>query len=96
MILLMNRDAIMINESLANLFEWYIKTIIYHDHMGIIPGIQVQFINQKSSGVIYQFNWIKKTYHFKRYMNMFDKTQDPFIIKKYLSKLRNRNYFLTW
>lgn len=43
----MSRDVIMVNETLANLFEWYIQTIIYHDHKGIIPGIQVQFIKSK-------------------------------------------------
>lgn len=47
MIFLMSRDVIMVNETLANLFEWYIQTIIYHDHKGIIPGIQVQFIKSK-------------------------------------------------
>lgn len=37
---LMNMGAEILNMILVNRIQQYVKRIIYHDHMGFIPGLQ--------------------------------------------------------
>jgi len=80
---LINIDANMLKKILAKQIQQYIKTIMYHDKIEFIPGIQGWFNTCKSINVIHHINQLKNKYVIISIdaEKAFDKIQHPFMIK---------------